>query len=126
MWGEGRHPKFRELLDTKLSPFLTSHAYQFWRQNDTVFDKNFYYRALQLGSRPAPRQLGPLARRRARLDGQNVRRDRPRRAAPTVERQDPPGPALVDPHQALLLEPGLPLERAWSVYLSLSRHELGR
>jgi len=44
MWGEGRHPKFRELLDTKLSPFLTSHAYQFWRQNDTVFDKNFYYR----------------------------------------------------------------------------------
>ncbi|GAA5839181.1 hypothetical protein JCM9279_002619 [Rhodotorula babjevae] len=43
MWGEGRHPDFRELLDSKLSPFLTSHAFQFWRQNDHVFDKNFYY-----------------------------------------------------------------------------------
>ncbi|BGP43192.1 hypothetical protein JCM10450v2_007338 [Rhodotorula kratochvilovae] len=44
MWGEGRHPHFRELLDTKLSPFLTSHAYQFWRKNEHVFDDNFYYR----------------------------------------------------------------------------------
>lgn len=31
LFGEGKHPQFRELLDTKLSPFLTSHAYQFWR-----------------------------------------------------------------------------------------------
>ena len=31
LFGEGKHPRFRELLDTKLSPYLTSNAYQFWR-----------------------------------------------------------------------------------------------
>lgn len=42
MFGEGRHPNFRELLDSKLSPFLTSHAYQFWRANDSAFADSFY------------------------------------------------------------------------------------
>uniref|UniRef100_A0A0K3CN82 Betaine lipid synthase n=1 Tax=Rhodotorula toruloides TaxID=5286 RepID=A0A0K3CN82_RHOTO len=36
LFGEGRHPNFRELLDSKLSPFLTSHAYQYWRKNDHI------------------------------------------------------------------------------------------
>ncbi|GAA5990341.1 hypothetical protein JCM10908_007325 [Rhodotorula pacifica] len=44
MFGEGRHPNFRELLDTKLSPFLTSHAYQFWRKKEHYFDSMFYRR----------------------------------------------------------------------------------
>lgn len=44
MFGEGKHPRFRELLDTKLSPFLTSHAYQFWRKNDKAFSSSFYLR----------------------------------------------------------------------------------
>ncbi|SGY13011.1 BQ5605_C043g12060 [Microbotryum silenes-dioicae] len=41
---KGTHPQFRELLDTKLSPFLTSHAYQFWRKNDRAFASSFYLR----------------------------------------------------------------------------------
>mgnify|MGYP002718686637 CR=1 FL=1 len=44
MFGEGRHPNFRELLDTKISPFLTSHAYQFWRKKEHYFDSMFYRR----------------------------------------------------------------------------------
>ncbi|GAA6063494.1 hypothetical protein JCM10212_004453 [Sporobolomyces blumeae] len=44
MFGEGKHPRFRELLDTKISPFLSSHAYQFWRKNDKVFSDSFYMR----------------------------------------------------------------------------------
>ncbi|KAM0746256.1 hypothetical protein T439DRAFT_360574 [Meredithblackwellia eburnea MCA 4105] len=44
LFGEGHHPDFRNLLDTKLSPFLTSHAYQFWRANDQSFASQFYLR----------------------------------------------------------------------------------
>ncbi|GAA5888436.1 hypothetical protein JCM6882_008619 [Rhodosporidiobolus microsporus] len=44
LFGEGKHPNFRYLLDNKLSPYLTSHAYQFWRKNVTAFDSNFYLR----------------------------------------------------------------------------------
>ncbi|GAA5964164.1 hypothetical protein JCM3765_005359 [Sporobolomyces pararoseus] len=44
MFGEGKHPRFRELLDTKISPFLSSHAYQFWRKNDKAFSDSFYMR----------------------------------------------------------------------------------
>lgn len=44
MFGDGKHPEFRTLLDTKISPFLTSHAYQFWRQNDKAFSSAFYLR----------------------------------------------------------------------------------
>ncbi|GAA5903303.1 class I SAM-dependent methyltransferase [Sporobolomyces salmoneus] len=44
MFGEGKHPRFRELLDTKMSPFLSSHAYQFWRKNDKAFSDCFYLR----------------------------------------------------------------------------------
>lgn len=42
MFGLGRHPNFRDLLDMKISPYLSSHAYQFWRANASAFDKNFY------------------------------------------------------------------------------------
>ncbi|KAK4048434.1 hypothetical protein OIV83_004780 [Microbotryomycetes sp. JL201] len=44
LFGEGRHENFRALLDTKLSPYLTSHAYQFWRKNDNAFSSAFYLR----------------------------------------------------------------------------------
>lgn len=44
MFGEGRHPDFRTLLDTKISPFLSSSAYQFWRDNETAFQSSFYFR----------------------------------------------------------------------------------
>ncbi|CBQ70562.1 related to Betaine lipid synthase [Sporisorium reilianum SRZ2] len=44
MFGEGRIANFRELLDSKISPYLSSHAYQFWRLNTRAFDKAFYFR----------------------------------------------------------------------------------
>ncbi|PWZ03152.1 hypothetical protein BCV70DRAFT_197391 [Testicularia cyperi] len=44
MFGEGRIDNFRELLDSKISPYLSSHAYQFWRLNTSAFDKAFYFR----------------------------------------------------------------------------------
>lgn len=44
MFGEGVHPNFRTLLDSKISPALSSHAYQFWRKNDQAFSSSFYLR----------------------------------------------------------------------------------
>lgn len=42
LFGEGRHPDFRVMLDLKLSPFLSAHAYQFWTANAGAFDDNFH------------------------------------------------------------------------------------
>ena len=44
MFGEGKIDNFTELLDSHISPYLSSHAYQFWRSNQNVFDKAFYFR----------------------------------------------------------------------------------
>jgi betaine lipid synthase len=44
LFGDGYHPQFRELLDTKISPFLSSHAYQFWRLHSNAFSSAFYMR----------------------------------------------------------------------------------
>ncbi|KAK1984609.1 hypothetical protein LZ30DRAFT_585759 [Colletotrichum cereale] len=37
LFGEGKHPDFRLLLLTKLSPHLSSRAFQYWLQNVHVF-----------------------------------------------------------------------------------------
>ena len=37
LFGDGRHPEFRRLLMTKLSPHLSSRAFQFWLSNYHVF-----------------------------------------------------------------------------------------
>ncbi|KAL1976867.1 hypothetical protein VTN31DRAFT_3149 [Thermomyces dupontii] len=37
IFGEGKHPQFRELLLTKLSPHLSSQAFQFWLEHTHVF-----------------------------------------------------------------------------------------
>jgi betaine lipid synthase len=37
LFGEGRHPNFRHLLLTKLSPHLSSRAFQYWLVNSSVF-----------------------------------------------------------------------------------------
>jgi betaine lipid synthase len=37
IFGEGRHPQFRELLISKLSPHLSSRAFQFWLERTSVF-----------------------------------------------------------------------------------------
>ncbi|KAF8919951.1 hypothetical protein CPB85DRAFT_734180 [Mucidula mucida] len=42
LFGKGCHPQFRQLLDSKISPNLSSVAYQFWRINDDAFSSSFY------------------------------------------------------------------------------------
>ncbi|EEP76731.1 conserved hypothetical protein [Uncinocarpus reesii 1704] len=37
MFGEGKHPQFRELLLSKLSPHLSSQAFQFWLDHSDIF-----------------------------------------------------------------------------------------
>ncbi|UZJ51198.1 hypothetical protein CBS101457_000518 [Exobasidium rhododendri] len=44
LFGEGKNERFPELLESKISPYLSSHAYQFWRLNNHYFDKAFYFR----------------------------------------------------------------------------------
>ncbi|OXG17402.1 betaine lipid synthase [Cryptococcus neoformans Tu401-1] len=44
IFGEGRHPGFDKLLTTKLSPFLSSHAYAYWKTHASQFSRNFYFR----------------------------------------------------------------------------------
>jgi betaine lipid synthase len=42
LFGDGKHPDFMDLLDSKLSPYLSCHAYQFWKTNANAFDSCFY------------------------------------------------------------------------------------
>ncbi|GAA97150.1 uncharacterized protein L969DRAFT_92001 [Mixia osmundae IAM 14324] len=54
MFGDGKFENFREVLDTRLSPLLSSHAYQFWRLHNDYFDQSLYMQgyaghALRLG-----------------------------------------------------------------------------
>lgn len=44
LFGEGQIENFTELLDSHISPYLSSHAYQFWRMNSHAFEKAFYFR----------------------------------------------------------------------------------
>lgn len=44
LFGEGHHPNFRALLDSKIAPHISSIAYQFWRINDDAFSSSFYLR----------------------------------------------------------------------------------
>jgi betaine lipid synthase len=37
LFGEGRHPNFRQLLLTKLSPHLSSQSFQYWLNHASVF-----------------------------------------------------------------------------------------
>lgn len=42
LFGEGKHPDFAGLLDRKLAPHLSAHAYNFWKTNIKAFDHSFY------------------------------------------------------------------------------------
>ncbi|CAE6397523.1 unnamed protein product [Rhizoctonia solani] len=44
MFGSGKLSNFRALLDNELSPWLSSAAYQFWKNNQNAFEKSFYQR----------------------------------------------------------------------------------
>ncbi|KAF8740185.1 hypothetical protein AX14_008370 [Amanita brunnescens Koide BX004] len=37
IFGEGKHPEFRELLMSQLSPHLSSHAFQYWLEHSQMF-----------------------------------------------------------------------------------------
>ena len=41
MFGEGRHPQFRELLVRKLSPHLSSQALQYWLEHTSTFTSKY-------------------------------------------------------------------------------------
>ncbi|PMB70689.1 hypothetical protein BM221_003144 [Beauveria bassiana] len=41
IFGEGKHPEFRTLLITKLSPHLSSRAFQYWLKNVHVFQSTY-------------------------------------------------------------------------------------
>lgn len=57
LFGEGRHENFRELLATKLSPHMSSHAFQYWlHHGPTTFGKQGLYRTG--GSRHAIQLVG--------------------------------------------------------------------
>lgn len=43
MFGEGVHPEFQTLLDSRISPFLSEHAYNFWKNNSAFLKTPFYY-----------------------------------------------------------------------------------
>ncbi|KAK4191801.1 hypothetical protein QBC35DRAFT_374893 [Podospora australis] len=40
IFGEGKHPDFRSLLVSKLSPHLSSRAFQYWLKNEGIFTSN--------------------------------------------------------------------------------------
>ncbi|KEY71135.1 hypothetical protein S7711_00957 [Stachybotrys chartarum IBT 7711] len=42
IFGDGKHPNFRHLLMTKLSPHLSSRAFQYWMNNIHVFQSSRY------------------------------------------------------------------------------------
>ncbi|KAM7188724.1 hypothetical protein V8F20_010441 [Naviculisporaceae sp. PSN 640] len=39
IFGEGKHPQFRSLLISKLSPHLSSRAFQYWLKNANIFTR---------------------------------------------------------------------------------------
>ncbi|KAI1807051.1 hypothetical protein F4811DRAFT_64156 [Daldinia bambusicola] len=40
IFGEGKHPEFRSLLISKMSPHLSSRAFQYWLKNHHIFTKS--------------------------------------------------------------------------------------
>ncbi|QRV79652.1 betaine lipid synthase [Ceratobasidium sp. AG-Ba] len=44
MFGDGKFPRFKSVLDQDISPWLSSAAYQFWKANQNAFDDSFYMR----------------------------------------------------------------------------------
>ncbi|KAI0149980.1 hypothetical protein F4776DRAFT_188078 [Hypoxylon sp. NC0597] len=40
IFGEGKHPEFRSLLVSKMSPHLSSRAFQYWLSNHHIFTKS--------------------------------------------------------------------------------------
>lgn len=63
MFGDGKHPQFKELLITKLSPHLSGRAFQYWLKNTHVFENNSGYGLYDTGgSRHAIRAMRWVSR----------------------------------------------------------------
>ncbi|KAL2754973.1 hypothetical protein ACRALDRAFT_1034714 [Sodiomyces alcalophilus JCM 7366] len=63
IFGKGKHPEFRSLLISKLSPHLSSRAFQYWLQNADVFTNTSGYGLYDTGgSRHAIRVFRWLTR----------------------------------------------------------------
>ncbi|KAJ5731850.1 hypothetical protein N7493_003331 [Penicillium malachiteum] len=66
MWkifGEGKHPQFRELLISKMSPHLSSQAFQYWLEHSHVFTSKSGHGLYETGgSRHAIRMVRYLAK----------------------------------------------------------------
>jgi betaine lipid synthase len=63
IFGDGKHPNFRELLISKLSPHLSSRAFQYWLKNVHVFQNGGGYGLYDTGgSRHAIRVFRWVAR----------------------------------------------------------------
>ncbi|TWU71584.1 hypothetical protein ED733_001863 [Metarhizium rileyi] len=63
IFGEGKHPNFREILVNTLSPHLSSRAFQFWLNNTHVFQNKRGYGLYDTGgSRHAIRAMRWISR----------------------------------------------------------------
>ncbi|KAH7319979.1 hypothetical protein B0I35DRAFT_478274 [Stachybotrys elegans] len=62
IFGDGKHEDFRNLLMSKLSPHLSSRAFQYWMSNIDVFEKSRYGLYDTGGSRYAIRVFRWIAR----------------------------------------------------------------
>ena len=63
IFGDGKHPNFRDILISKLSPHLSSRAFQYWLKNTHVFQNSRGYGLYDTGgSRHAIRAFHWIAR----------------------------------------------------------------
>lgn len=49
MFGEGRHPRFEELYERQLAPFLSQKAHAFWSSRTWYFSQGLYYQGGMVG-----------------------------------------------------------------------------
>ena len=49
MFGEGRHPHIDSVYETKLAPFLSQSANQFWQNRLWYFKNGLYYQGGMVG-----------------------------------------------------------------------------
>ncbi len=49
MFGEGRHPRFEQLYERQLAPFLSQKAHNFWSSRTWYFQQGLYYQGGMVG-----------------------------------------------------------------------------
>jgi betaine lipid synthase len=51
LFGEGRHPDIDRLFETRLAPFLSQKAYNFWSTRLWYFKEGLYYQGGMVSTR---------------------------------------------------------------------------